>query len=113
MRYVEIPLAIKLKTNQFKRTSYWGQFGFSSMINISAKGDSNNGVLKRDNINDEVNLFNLAMIVGIGYDFDLGGQNSISTGLIFQNGLIDVTTDNVFNDKTIMNSLKLKLGIIF
>jgi len=113
LRYVEIPLAIKLKTNQFNRTSYWGQFGFSSMINISAKGDSNNGVLRKDNINDEVNLFNVAMIVGLGYDYDLGGQNSISAGIIFQNGLVDVTTDNVFADKTIINSLKLKLGIIF
>ena len=113
LRYVEIPLAIKLKTNQFKRTSYWGQFGFSTMINIAAKGDSNNGTLKKANINDEVNLFNLAMIVGLGYDFDLGGNNAISTGLIFQNGLIDVTTDNVFNDKTIINSLKVKVGLIF
>lgn len=113
LRYVEVPLSIKLKTNQFKRTSYWGQFGFSTMINIAAKGDSNNGTLKKANINDEVNLFNLAMIVGLGYDFDLGGNNAISTGLIFQNGLIDVTTDNVFNDKTIINSLKVKVGLIF
>lgn len=113
LRYVEVPLAVKLKTNQFKRTSYWGLFGFSTMINIAAKGDSNNGVLKKANINDEVNLFNLAMIVGLGYDFDLGGNNAISTGLIFQNGLIDVTTDNVFNDKTIINSLKVKVGLIF
>lgn len=113
LRYVEIPLAIKLKTNQFKRTSYWGQFGFSTMVNIAAKGDSNDGTLKKANINDEVNLFNLAMIVGLGYDFDLGGNNAISTGVIFQNGLIDVTTDNVFNDKTIINSLKVKVGLIF
>lgn len=113
LRYVEIPLAIKLRTNQFNRTSYWGQFGFSTMINIAAKGDSNNGTLKKANINDEVNLFNLAMIIGLGYDFDLGGGNAISTGLIFQNGLIDVTTDNVFNDHTIINSLKVKVGLIF
>lgn len=113
LRYVEIPLAIKLKTDQFRRTRYWGQFGLSSMVNIGAKGDSNDGQLKKSNINDEIKLFNLAMNVGVGFDFDLGGNNSATAGLIFQNGLIDVTTNNAFTDKTITNSLKLKVGLIF
>jgi len=113
LRYVEIPLAIKLKTDQFKRVRYWGEFGLTSMVNIESKGDSNDGTLKKANIADEVNLFNLAMNIGAGFDFDLGGSNSITTGLIFQNGLIDVTSDNAFSDKTIINSLKLKVGLIF
>ena len=113
LRYVEVPLAIKLKTNQFNRTSYWCHFGLSGMLNIASKGDSNDGSLKKANINDEINLFNLAMNLGAGFDFDLGGNNAVSTGLVFQNGLIDVTTNNAFNDKTILNSLKLKIGLIF
>lgn len=114
LRYVEIPLAIKLKTDQFHRTRYWGQFGLTPMLNIEAKGDSNDGQLKKTNINDEINLFNLAMTVGLGFDFDLGGNNSVTTGLIFNNGLIDVTTDNkTFTDKTIINSVKLNIGLIF
>ena len=113
LRYVEIPIAIKLKTDQFHRIYYWGQFGVSPMVNIKAKGDSSDGSLNKANINDEVNLFNMAMNVGIGFDFDLGSSNSITGGLIYQNGLIDVTTDNDFTDKTITNSLKLKIGLIF
>jgi len=113
IRYVEIPLAIKLKTDQFNRARYWGLFGFSAMLNIGSKGTSNNGTLNKANISDEVNPINLAMNVGIGFDYDLGGNNAISTGLVFQNGLMDVTTDNAFSDKTIINSLKLKIGLIF
>jgi hypothetical protein len=113
LRYIEIPIGIKLKTDQFRRIRYWGQFGISPMLNIKAKGNSDDGALYKDNINDEVNLFNLAMNVGIGFDFDLGTSNSISAGLTFQNGLIDVTTDNAFHDKTIINSLKMKVGLIF
>jgi hypothetical protein len=113
LRYVEIPLAIRLRTNQFHRSRYWGQLGLSTMLNIESKGDSNDGSLRKTNINDEINLFNLAMNVGVGFDFDLGGSNAVSAGLIFQNGLIDVTTDNAFTDKTIINSLKLKIGLIF
>lgn len=113
LKYVEVPLMVKLKTDMFKRYRYWGQFGFSGMINIEARGTSDNGLLDKSNINDEVNLFNIAMNVGLGYDYDLGGNNALSVGLLFQNGLIDVTTDNYFSDKTIVNSLKLKLGLIF
>ncbi len=113
IRYVEIPLNIKLRTDQFNGVKYWGLLGFSTMVDISSKGTSNDGVLNKANINDEVNLFNLAMNVGIGFDYDLGGSNSVTTGLIFQNGLMDVTTDNAFSDKTIINSLKFKIGLIF
>lgn len=113
LRYVEIPLSLKLKTDQFHRVRYWGQFGLSAMLNIGARGDSNDRQLVKAKINNEINLFNLAMNVGAGFDFDLGGNNSVTTGLVFQNGLIDVTTDNAFTDKTIVNSLKLKIGLIF
>lgn len=113
LKYLEVPLAIKLKTDQFHRTRYWCQFGLSSMINIGANGDSNDGSLKKANINDEINLFNLAMNVGLGFDFDLGGSNSLTAGLVFHNGLNDVTTNNSFNDRTIINSVKLKVGLIF
>jgi hypothetical protein len=113
IRYIEVPLNVKLRTDQFNRAKYWGLLGFSTMLNIASKGTSNDGTLNKNDINDEVNLFNLAMNVGIGFDYELNGSNSFTTGLIFQNGLMDVTTDNAFSDKTIINSLKLKIGLIF
>lgn len=113
LRYLEVPISIKLKTDEFHRIYYWGIFGLSPMINIGANGDASDGTFKKASIHDEVNMFNLAMNVGVGFDFDLGGNNSASAGLIFQNGLVDVTTDNYFTDKTILNSLKIRLGLIF
>ncbi len=113
LRYVEIPFSLKLKTEQFRRVRYWGQLGLTSMVNIDAKGDSKDNALDKTNINDEINLFNLDMNLGAGVDYDLSGSNSITAGIIFQNGLIDVTTNNAFSDKTIINSLKLKIGLNF
>ncbi len=113
LRYVEIPLCLKLKTSQFNRISYWGQLGITTMVNIDSKGFSDDGTLDKSDIKDEINLLNLDMNVGIGFDFDLSGNNSVTTGIIFQNGLMDVTTDNEFTDKTIINSLKLKIGVNF
>jgi len=113
LRYIEIPFSVKLKTDEYNRAYYWGLLGFSGMLNIGAKGTSNDGIMEKSSIGDEVNLFNVAMNVGVGFDYDLGKSNSLTMGLIFQNGLTDVTTDNAFSDKTIINSLKLKIGLIF
>ena len=113
LKYVEVPLLIKLKTSDFRRWSYWGQFGFSGAVNIQAKGDSNDGTLSKSSINDEVNLFNLALNVGVGSNFDLGGNNAVSLGIIYKNGFIDMTSNEMFDDKTTLNSLVLKLGLVF
>ena len=113
LKYVEVPIAIKLKTSDFHRWSYWGQFGFSGAVNIQAKAESSDGTLTKKNINDEINLFNLALNVGVGSNFDLGGNNAITLGLIYKNGFVDVTSNNQFDDKTTLNSLVLKLGLVF
>lgn len=113
LRYLDIPFSIKLKTNDFHRVYYWGLFGLSGLVNIGARGDSDDGTLRKASIHDEINMFNVGMNVGLGFDYDLGGSNSASFGLVFQNGLTDVTTDNAFADKTILNSLKVRLALVF
>ncbi|HET6557628.1 MAG TPA: porin family protein [Prolixibacteraceae bacterium] len=113
LRYLDIPFSIKLKTNDFHRAYYWGLFGLSGMVNIGARGDSDDGALRKTSIHDEINMFNIGMNVGLGFDYGLGGSNSASFGLLFQNGLTDVTTDNALVDKTILNSLKVRLALVF
>lgn len=113
LKYAEVPLAIKLRTSQFRRWSYWGQFGFSGFVNIQSKADSNTEDLEKNNINEEISLFNLALNVGVGSNFDLGSNNAITVGIIYKNGFIDVTSNNQFDDKATLNSLVLKLGVVF
>jgi len=112
LQYLEIPCAIKLRTSQFRRWTYWGQFGLSGFVNIRAKGDSSDGTLDKSNINDEVRLFNLALNLGAGANFDLGSGNSLAVGIIYKNGFLDVTKDQM-SGRTTVNSLMLKLGLIF
>ena len=113
LRYLEVPTVLKLKTSQFHRTNYWGQFGLSSFINIGAKGNSSDGKLDRDKINDEVRLFNLALNVGAGIEYDLGSRNALSVGVILKNGFFDVTSNKQIDDSTFLHSLQLKVGLIF
>lgn len=113
LRYIEVPLAVKLKTSNFRRWSYWGQFGFSTFINIQAKGESSSGSLQKTGINEEIKLYNMALNIGVGSYFDLGQNNALSIGIIFKNGFIDITSNEQFEDETTLNSLVLNLGLVF
>ncbi|MEL7589164.1 MAG: porin family protein [Prolixibacteraceae bacterium] len=113
LQYLEVPMAVKLKTSQFKRWTIWGQFGLSAFANVRAKGDTSDGVLDKSDIQNEIRLFNLAMNLGLGADFDLGSGNALTLGIIFKDGLTDVTKEHYSDGKTTVNSLVFKLGLIF
>lgn len=112
LQYIEIPLCLKLKTNEIGYMTYFGQFGLSTGINIKAKGDIKNGSkdLVDEKINKEVNFLNLGLIMGGGVEYSLGGKTALQGGLYFNNGFVDVTDDK---DKAILNYLSLKVGIMF
>lgn len=113
LKYLEVPFAVKLKTGQFSGWTYWGQFGLSCFINVGAKGDTNDGVLDKNKIKDEIRSLNTAMNLGIGADFDLGLGNALVIGIIFKDGLTDVTKDHYHEGRTTVNSVIFKLGLIF
>lgn len=113
LKYLEIPAAVKLKTSQFRRSTYWGQFGLSGFVNVGAKGSSSDGRLDKSDIQDGISAFNLAMNVGLGFDFDLGAANALSVGIIYKDGLTDITKDRSHDGKITVNSVNLKLGLIF
>ena len=114
LHYLEIPTMLKLYTNQFDRWTYWTQFGLSNYINISAKADSNDGQLHRSDIDDEVKLFNMALNVGLGGQYDLGGGNAVIIGLIYNGGFTDITSGkHIPDEKMTLSSMKLKLALLF
>jgi hypothetical protein len=112
LEYVEIPLALKMRTKQFYRWTYWGLFGLSAGMNVSAKGDSGDKQLDKNDIGDEVKLFNTALNVGVGANYDLGERNALVLGLVYKNGFTDVTESSL-GGKTTVNSLTFKLSLVF
>ena len=118
LNYIEIPLDIKLKSDQFYRMTFYGQFGLSNMINLSASATSSDAKFSGDNLNNGVNKrtirpYNLCMIMGGGVEYDVGGNTALNFGLQYSNGLIDVTDISNLNEKTIFNSFRLVLGVMF
>lgn len=108
LSYIEIPLGIKLKTNEFRRSTFFGQFGLNPMVNIKAEDGNNN------NISDEINLINMAYHIGGGVEYSIGGNTALTAGIIYKNGFLDITDNHgVLGEKTVMHSINFKLGILF
>ncbi len=113
---IQIPFDIKLRSDQFNRLAFYGQFGVSTYFNINASvstsDDSDN--FNGDKLSTEANVFNAAMLMGGGFEFDLGGNTALVLGVQYQNGLTDIVEIKGLEDeKTTINSLKFVLGLMF
>jgi hypothetical protein len=100
--YIEIPLALKLKTNEIGYITYYGLFGTSLAINYDAKADlsytSENGGLNYTNndadFSDNINLFRAGLLVGLGLEYNVSGNTALVFGVHYNNGFT-----NIFDEK--------------
>lgn len=107
LRYIEIPMGLKLRSEDIKRMNIYGRFGLSPQLNIMAKDNNSKG------ISDEVKLLDLGYHIGGGIEYSVGGKNALVFGLLFNNGFMDTTKRNGYNDKAILNRLVFEFGFIF
>ncbi|MGZ5243015.1 MAG: porin family protein [Bacteroidia bacterium] len=128
LQYIELPVSLKMRTNEVGYMRYYGQFGFVPAVNIKAKADDvvnyqDKTTLEKpdQNIGKQVNLFAMSLQIGAGVEYNLGGSTSLLGGITFYNGftnLIDRKEDNDeaqeyrnFNVKPV--NIALNLGVIF
>lgn len=123
-KYLEIPLALKMKTNAYGNMRFYGKVGLGTAFLLSAKGkdkftsDSYNKSFEEDDIKNEMKNFRESLILGAGIEYSVGGSTLLTFGITFDNGFTDVlkyenTADPDVNHKAINNYLELNLGIIF
>ena len=98
LRYIEIPLTLKMRTNKFGKIAYFGEIGFGTSFNIRAKSDDefqpDTGAksTSEEDIKDEIALFKESLIVGAGMEYFLDESTSLVFELSFHNGLTDILT---------------------
>lgn len=132
IQYIEIPLALKMRTREFGYIRYFVEPGFVLSFKSQAKGEIN-GVGVGDEANDinirkEVNLLNLSVGANGGIEYTLSESTSLIGGIGFQTSFTDVTNDNgtAFDtrrdwptrnpkedSKGKINVFIIKLGVIF
>ncbi len=111
LQYLDLPLGLKLKTEELGYATFFLELGFNPMININASGTTKDGLFDKESIREEIHLFNLGYHAGIGVEYRLGGSTAAIGGIRWSSGLTDVTD----NDKATitLNALSIHLGILF
>jgi hypothetical protein len=113
LKNIEIPLAMKMRTRDFNRSRFFAQFGFTNWLNIKAKATTSDNTFSKESISDEISFYNLGLNLGAGIEYDLGGKNSLTGGIVFSNGFIDTTTNSSVKDDTALRVIRLRLGFVF
>ena len=138
--YVEVPLNIKLRTDDVSGFRFFGQLGITAGFNIGKKADysvsyidangnpqdtSGNNVKIEGGIGD-IAPFLLQLNVGAGTEYAIGQKLSAYVGIFFNNGFLpDATNPQDFDEarlgyrgefrdgNTRLNNVALKLGLFF
>ena len=118
LQYVEIPVSIKGKTNEIGYMTYFLRAGINPMFRWKAKGVVNGGtIVDNESIKDDVSALFMAYNIGGGFYYSLGGNTKVMVEVVYKNGLTDITKTTFYNvtksDKIILNSISLRVGILF
>ncbi|MDA3781377.1 MAG: porin family protein, partial [Bacteroidales bacterium] len=111
LQYINVPLGLKLKTNEIGYISFYTNLGLNTGIRIKSTGTSEPNSIDKENINDEINLFNLGYYIGGGIEYSLGGNSAITAGLTYTNGFMDITKPD--NNKVTLSNVALRVGVLF
>ncbi|SRR5690606_246311 len=107
LQYAEIPLTVKLKSEESELGRYYGQFGFTAGFKVSGKEKLEGATKKNDIAGDD--LFRLGLQLGGGMEWKLSQNLNLMTGLSFNNGFTRAIKDG----KPKTSYVALNLGLFF
>lgn len=117
LRYIELPLALKLRTKTSGTFNFYGQFGVSTAFNIRARTDATttstaNGTTTTTSVDDEdvisdIALFKMALVVGAGMEYSLSSGPTLFGGLTYNNAFTNALDGDA--KKLLPNDKKSKL----
>jgi hypothetical protein len=114
LQEVEIPIDFKLKTDQIGYLSYYGQFGAMLSADIGTKADFTSPVssqnLSDQKLSDNINLFNIGLLIGLGVEYNISGHTNLMAGLSYVNNFTNFTGKPA---NAAVNHISLNLGVFF
>lgn len=130
VQYFELPLTMKMRTNQMGSMRIYGQFGLATGVAFQAKARVNNTPAVFDaeefffinqvedykptqslRTDDRVNNFRASIVIGAGIEYLLSGDTHLVFGLRLDNPFTDAYRGDKLNGRTSMAGLQV--GIIF
>jgi hypothetical protein len=120
LRYLNIPLAAHLQTNQNGPMTYFTDLGFDIRILLKSTLDlpvSSEGPIDSENARTEVYGMNAGWHVHLGLEYELSTETSLVFGLGFNHDFFDVTKDladaDQPEDRSRLSMFRFRLGVKF
>jgi long-subunit fatty acid transport protein len=111
LQYIKIPIGLKLKTNEIGYSSFFAHLGINAQFRIKSTGETSSSAIKNENFNKETFFFEMGYYFGAGIMYSLGGNTSLTAGLTYNNGFLDIFHKQ--DEKVISNHVALRLGVLF
>lgn len=146
-QYITLPLALKLKTNEIGYMTYFGQIGVDASFKIKGRANDEGTLFSKDSVGifslqgiehtesdvdilKQVNLFRIALNVGLGVEWNLAGNTSLLFAINYNNGFTnffynktkdanklvdnpDPTKAQKLEEKASSNFVALTVGVLF
>jgi len=124
MKYIEIPLTLKMRTNDINNMRYFGRIGLGTGFKIGAKKTdeftptAGSAVTGNKTNYDDVALFRESLIVGLGAEYAIKEGPKMGVELTFNNGFTNVLTgknsvDPSISEKANLNFFELAFSVLF
>jgi hypothetical protein len=138
IRYVTIPLTIKMKTNEIGYSTYFANFGISTGLRVKSRKNESFALAAGDLTNENVDVLadispiRIGMVIGGGVEYNFHGKTALVAGLSFNNGVTNIFKKNyhelnsdgtvallngtpisTIKQKAISNYISLDIGIMF
>lgn len=115
--FLQIPISIKMRTQEYGYITYFARFGGALAFETSEKTSHKPDFPDEQQLDSYVPFLNTLMEVGGGIEYNIGGQSRIVAGLFYTQCLFDsirdedprLSEDNNYR----FNSVMLTLGILF
>ncbi|MBI1191612.1 MAG: outer membrane beta-barrel protein [Bacteroidetes bacterium] len=118
LQYIEVPVMFRLTATELNYYRFYGVIGMVPGVNIRARGDRSYDpvqILIPAEVNRKIgnaNLLNVGLEVGGGVEYDLAEHLTLSAGLVYRNGFVNIYDDGD-NDKITLNHVALNVAVFF
>jgi len=124
LQNLEIPLTIKMKTNEIGYMTYYGTFGIGPSFNLKARAEddffpvgSTSSINTKDrDVKSDIRFLRASLILGLGVEYGIAGNTSMFAGVTYNNGFTNILKGKDASDKNLQgyaNWLELSVGILF
>lgn len=123
LKYIELPLTLKMRTNDMGNMRYFGRIGLGTAFKIGSKiidefTPVTGSVITSDKTNyDDIAFVRESLIVGIGAEYKVKEGPKLGAELVFNNGFTNILTGKntmtSVDEKATPNFFELAFSVIF